>query len=398
MESTFGARLRAQRERQQVALATIANQTKIRVSLLEELEKDDVTHWPHGIFRRSYVRSYALAIGLEPDAVAREFLELYPDTLDYTPEAVAAARGIDVQTAKQSPPTRLKFLLHPAFEAVPALRADPATARTPPAESAPAAEVHRAPAAAKSEPQPAPLPEPSAPAAARSEPPSPAATTESAPAPPASTPPAIEPPSVAPPAVESPAIEPPAEHPPAGVNLSEVARLRARRGRCPVAARGSGRRVRGGRAHAVDRRRSELAHRSSRLRLSEWPRQAPAGARRRSQRGGPRLSVGGDLRRRRPRCFDRCDRGSDHHRGWLCWRACAGAAASTRAAGMRARGSDDRRRSAVHAHRFTIPGLRFSVGRPRRDSLIAARSTRLRFAHLARTPDSRPSLGITGSD
>src|SRR5262245_7226640 len=230
MESTFGARLRAQRERQQVALATIANQTKIRVSLLEELEKDDVTHWPHGIFRRSYVRSYALAIGLEPDAVAREFLELYPDTLDYTPEAVAAARGIDVQTAKQSPPTRLKFLLHSAFEALPALRAEPATARTPPAESAPAAEVHRAPAAAKSEPQPAPLPEPSAPAAARSEPPSPAATTESAPAPPASTPPAIEPPSVAPPAVESPAIEPPAEHQPAGVNLSEVARLCTRLG------------------------------------------------------------------------------------------------------------------------------------------------------------------------
>ena len=50
MSECFGARLRQQRERQQIALTTIAEQTKISLSLLEALERDDVSHWPTGIF------------------------------------------------------------------------------------------------------------------------------------------------------------------------------------------------------------------------------------------------------------------------------------------------------------------------------------------------------------
>ena len=86
MDATFGARLRAQRERQQVALTTIAKQTKIRVSLLEELERDDVSRWPTGIFRRSYIRHYATAVGLEPDAVVREFLSCIRTALTTRPK------------------------------------------------------------------------------------------------------------------------------------------------------------------------------------------------------------------------------------------------------------------------------------------------------------------------
>jgi hypothetical protein len=41
MPESFGARLRERRERQHVALATIAEQTKIKLSLLEALERDD---------------------------------------------------------------------------------------------------------------------------------------------------------------------------------------------------------------------------------------------------------------------------------------------------------------------------------------------------------------------
>ena len=39
MNSTFGARLRSQREQQQISLTTIAERTKIKLSLLEAL------HW-----------------------------------------------------------------------------------------------------------------------------------------------------------------------------------------------------------------------------------------------------------------------------------------------------------------------------------------------------------------
>ena len=77
MPESFGARLRQRRERQHIALSTIAEQTKIKVSLLEALEQDDVA-LAAGIFRRAFIRAYAHAIGLEPDVVVREFLELYP--------------------------------------------------------------------------------------------------------------------------------------------------------------------------------------------------------------------------------------------------------------------------------------------------------------------------------
>ena len=79
MNETFGTKLRLQREEQQIPLAAIAEQTKIKLSLLEGLERDDVSRWPTGIFRRSYFRAYASAIGLEPDRVLREFQALYPD-------------------------------------------------------------------------------------------------------------------------------------------------------------------------------------------------------------------------------------------------------------------------------------------------------------------------------
>src|SRR6187397_3177339 len=59
MDSTFGTKLRLQREEQQIPLAAIAEQTKIKLSLLEGLERDDVSRWPTGIFRRSYFRAYA---------------------------------------------------------------------------------------------------------------------------------------------------------------------------------------------------------------------------------------------------------------------------------------------------------------------------------------------------
>ena len=77
--SAFGPRLRHERERRQIDLKTIANDTKISRSLLEALERDDVSRWPTGIFRRAFIRSYAEAIGLNADEIVREFAERFPD-------------------------------------------------------------------------------------------------------------------------------------------------------------------------------------------------------------------------------------------------------------------------------------------------------------------------------
>jgi transcriptional regulator with XRE-family HTH domain len=77
---SFGPRLRRERERRQIALASIAENSKISVSLFQDLERDDVSHWPSGIvFRRAFIRAYAQAVGLDVDATTQEFLERFPD-------------------------------------------------------------------------------------------------------------------------------------------------------------------------------------------------------------------------------------------------------------------------------------------------------------------------------
>lgn len=113
MPENFGARLRRHRERQAIALVTIADQTKIKLSLLEGLERDDVSHWPSGIFRRAFVRAYAQAIGLNSDVVVREFLEAYPEPAEVAAAALAAAA--DAAHNGGAPPTRLRCLLGSAI-------------------------------------------------------------------------------------------------------------------------------------------------------------------------------------------------------------------------------------------------------------------------------------------
>jgi transcriptional regulator with XRE-family HTH domain len=81
-DDCFGPRLRRERERRQISLASIAANTKISLSLLQGLERDDVSRWPHGIFRRSFVRDYATAIGLDPEQTTREFQMRFPDPAD----------------------------------------------------------------------------------------------------------------------------------------------------------------------------------------------------------------------------------------------------------------------------------------------------------------------------
>ena len=75
----FGARLRAERERQQIALDVIAERTKIGVGLLKALERDDVSRWPSGVYRRAFVLAYASELGLDGEAVTKEFLERFGD-------------------------------------------------------------------------------------------------------------------------------------------------------------------------------------------------------------------------------------------------------------------------------------------------------------------------------
>src|SRR4051812_34787251 len=116
MPDSFGARLRLRREEQGIALAVIAQDLKIKSSLLEAVERDDVSHWPSGIYRRAFIRAYAQAIGLNPDVVLREFLELYPGAEEVNAALLAAALAANESGGNGGgPPTRLRNIVGSAF-------------------------------------------------------------------------------------------------------------------------------------------------------------------------------------------------------------------------------------------------------------------------------------------
>lgn len=131
MPESFGARLRQRREERNILLSTVAEQTKIKLSLLDALERDDLSGWPSGIYRRAYVRAYGQAIGLSPDAVVREFLDAHPDSAETVPAIQALESAADTSRPHGAPPTRLRNIVGAAFGSLARLRT-----RTPEDEGA----------------------------------------------------------------------------------------------------------------------------------------------------------------------------------------------------------------------------------------------------------------------
>jgi hypothetical protein len=88
----FVARLRIAREHAGITLESIAASTKIKQSLLAELENHDVSHWPRGIYRRAFFREYVGAIGMASDALVAEFIRLFPEDDGEIPDLASVTR------------------------------------------------------------------------------------------------------------------------------------------------------------------------------------------------------------------------------------------------------------------------------------------------------------------
>lgn len=85
---TLGAQLKHAREMRGLSLQEIADKTKISATALEAVERNDFSRLPGGIFGRSFIRAYALAVGVDPDATVATFVEALEES-----EREAAARG-----------------------------------------------------------------------------------------------------------------------------------------------------------------------------------------------------------------------------------------------------------------------------------------------------------------
>ncbi len=99
-KDSFGLRLRAARERRGVSLQSIAKTTKVSVGLWQDMESNDFSKWPTGLFARAYVRDYARLVGLDPDDVVDEFCRHFPNGDRRRGNLVRAhAEVIDIRSA-----------------------------------------------------------------------------------------------------------------------------------------------------------------------------------------------------------------------------------------------------------------------------------------------------------
>jgi cytoskeletal protein RodZ len=69
----IGSRLRQAREQRGLTIRDIANTTKIAPAALNAIEHNDFARLPGGVFRRAYVRAFAIEVGLDADELTREY-------------------------------------------------------------------------------------------------------------------------------------------------------------------------------------------------------------------------------------------------------------------------------------------------------------------------------------
>lgn len=89
---TVGERLRQARDQAHLTLRDVSNQTKIPSWILDDIERDDLSRIPGGIFTRGYLTSFARTVGLDGDAVWAQYkAETATNTVEPEPKAPAPA-------------------------------------------------------------------------------------------------------------------------------------------------------------------------------------------------------------------------------------------------------------------------------------------------------------------
>jgi cytoskeletal protein RodZ len=70
----IGTRLRHERESQNLTLRQIGDVTKLSMTTLRRIERNEFDALPGGILIKGYLRAYAAAVGLVPDEIVRQYL------------------------------------------------------------------------------------------------------------------------------------------------------------------------------------------------------------------------------------------------------------------------------------------------------------------------------------
>jgi transcriptional regulator with XRE-family HTH domain len=122
-------RLRQARELKGWSVDDLARRTGIRAHTLAAVERGDFDELPPGVYCRSSIRSYATAVGLNPDEVMQEIAPLLPvleDPLDGLARRYGHARKSAVRPADVAPAATPAAALPLALDASPIVATPPA--------------------------------------------------------------------------------------------------------------------------------------------------------------------------------------------------------------------------------------------------------------------------------
>lgn len=108
-----GAILRAARQEKGITLREVEEATKIRLRYLDALEKGDYDQIPGRVYALGFVRNYARFLGLDAQALIKQFKEEYPPEEDnyQTEESSLASTGLTTRK-------RARWLLVPVVIAL----------------------------------------------------------------------------------------------------------------------------------------------------------------------------------------------------------------------------------------------------------------------------------------
>jgi cytoskeleton protein RodZ len=110
---TIGETLREARMRQRLDIADVEARTKIRAKYLRALENEEFGLLPGATFVRTFLRTYAEVLGLDPHRLVEEYRQNYesPDDVDLQPlsgaPAASARRDRGPRPRAPRPPNRL---------------------------------------------------------------------------------------------------------------------------------------------------------------------------------------------------------------------------------------------------------------------------------------------------
>src|SRR5262249_43598801 len=105
--NNFGATFKKARESRGISLDQIAHETRISIRFLAAIENEEFQLLPGGVFNRGFVRSFAEAVGLDPDQAVADY-----ERLSSVPQAN------DVLAAADAGPPKAARNLYPVAIAV----------------------------------------------------------------------------------------------------------------------------------------------------------------------------------------------------------------------------------------------------------------------------------------